>query len=278
MGNLNSVSETALFTLMARVCEAEKQDPIIFDTQGIEILTKLKFLVSSDFSKKLLEKKLPPTLTNYLALRARKFDLYTKAFIKRKGGLVVSLGSGFDTRYWRIADPKLNYLEIDLPEVIQIKKVLFEEEPPYEMIGRSVLDDQWIEMISSRQTENILFLAEGLLMYLNEIDAIDLFKRLSEVFSNSEMVFEVINKKYTQGMWKKVVMSKMKRRFGTEAGASYNYGISYAKEIESYASNIRVLEEWSHFEEPDIVPRFQRYLRKFKLFSRTQWTIRARIE
>jgi len=278
MGNLNSVSETALFTLMARVCEAEKQDPVIFDPQGIEILTKLKSRAFSDFSKKLFEKKLPSTLTNYLALRARKYDSYTKAFIQRKGGLVVSLGSGFDTRYWRVADPVLNYFEIDLPEVIQIKKGLFEEEPPYEMIGCSVLDDQWIDMISSRQPENILFLAEGLLMYLNEIDVIDLFKRLSEVFSNSEMVFEVINKKYTRGMWKKVVVSKMKRRFGTDAGASYNYGITNAKEIDSYAGNIKVLEEWSHFEEPDIVPRFQRYFRKFKLFSRTQWTIRARIE
>ena len=82
---------------------------------------------------------------------------------------------------------------------------------------------------------------------------------------------------YTKGFWKKIVESKMKRNSGTEAGASFNFGINDAKDIESYARNIKVMEEWSYFEDPDIRPRFQRLFRHFKSFSRTQWTIRARI-
>ena len=33
-------------------------------------------------------------------------------------GLVVSLGCGFDTRYWRVSERPWPYVEIDLPEVI----------------------------------------------------------------------------------------------------------------------------------------------------------------
>ena len=189
MNNLSAVSETALLTLKARVLETEKKSPIIHDEKGREILNKIETLASADISKRVLDRKLASTLTDYLVLRARKYDSFTKSFLKENpDGLVVSLGCGFDTRYWRIDSKSWNYIEIDLPEVIE-----------------------------------------------------------------------------------------MKRNSGSEAGASFNSGIKDAKEIENYANNLKVLEEWSYFEDPDIRPRFQRVFRHFKSMSRTQWTIRASI-
>ena len=69
----------------------------------------------------------------------------------------------------------------------------------------------------------------------------------------------------------------MMRNSGTEAGASFKFGINDAKDIESYARSIKVMEEWSYFEDPDVRPRFQLLFRHFKSFLRTQETIRARI-
>lgn len=278
MVNLNAISETALLTLKARVIEAEKKSQIIHDAKGRDILNKISSQVSTETQRRVLNKKLPSTLTSYLALRARKYDSYTKTFIKENPkGLVVSLGCGFDTRYWRVSNKPWNYVEIDLPEVIEAKKEVLGDIVEYEMIGCSVLDMDWIEQIASKQKERNLFLAEGLFMYLLEKEVVRLFKRLAKTFSKSQIVFEIVNKKYTKGFWKKVVESKMRRVSGTEAGASYNFGIKDAKDIESYARNIKVIEEWSYFEDPDIRPRFQRLFRHFKSFSRTQWTIRARI-
>lgn len=278
MVNLNAVSETALLTLKARVIEAEKQSPVIHDAKGREILDKISSHVSTETQRRVLNRKLPSTLTSYLALRARKYDSYTKTFIKKNPkGLVVSLGCGFDTRYWRVSKEPWNYIEMDLPEVIEAKKEVLGDIVEYGMIGCSVLDKDWIEQIASKQKERVLFLAEGLFLYLPEKDVVRLFKRLAKSFSKSQIVFEIVNKKYTKGFWKKIVESKMKRNSGTEAGTSFNFGIKDAKEIESYARNIKVMEEWSYFEDPDIRPRFQRLFRHFKSFSRTQWTIRARI-
>jgi len=279
MVNLNAVSETALLTLKARVLEAEKPSPLIHDPMGREILDRISTQVSAGTLERVLNKKLPSTLTGYLALRARKYDFYTKTFLEEyPDGTVANLGCGFDTRYWRIRDKPWNYVEIDLPEVIQAKREILGNSAEYEMIGSSVADREWIDSISAKQKKRVLFLAEGLLMYLQEHDAIQLFRRLAVTFSESQIVFEIIRKKYTEGFRKKMVEFRINRASGTLAGESYNFGLKQAKEIESYSDSIRVLDEWSYFEDPDIKPGFLRILRHFKAFSRTQWTIRAAIQ
>jgi methyltransferase (TIGR00027 family) len=278
MEKLSSVSETALFTLRARAIEAEKKNPIIKDAVGVEFVNKLRSFVPAESRERIFNKKLSPVLTRHLAMRARMYDLYTKIFIKNTpGGLIVSLGCGFDTRYWRISEKPWNYIELDLPEVIEAKKAVLSAEVSYPMIGCSILDDEWLEKILAIQKENVLFLAEGLFPYLPHDDVKRIFKKIAGSFSDSSIVFEVVTKKYTKGIWKKIVAAKMKRALRSEADVSYKFGLADAKEIESYGKNIRVVEEWSYLEDKDIKPGFLRLFRNMKFISRTQWTIKALI-
>lgn len=278
MDPLNAVSETALLTLKARIIESEKEAPLIKDDKGKEILDKIQLLISPDLRQRVLDRKYSPSLTNYIALRARRFDAYTREFVDEPNALVVSLGCGFDTRYWRTTLSSAKYIEVDLPEVIGLKKDLLGAEADYQMIGCSVLDYSWIEKIAALQKTHLLFLAEGLFMYLPEKDVIALFERLAATFTHSQIVFEIVNRKYTRGFRKKMLESKMKRNSGTMAGSSYTYGLEKAKEIETYATNIRVTEEWSYFEDPHMRPKFMQVFKHFKALSRTQWTIKASIE
>jgi methyltransferase (TIGR00027 family) len=278
MDTLTAVSETALITLKSRVQEAEKDEPVIRDDVAQECLAKIRPLLPLETQNRLLNKRLPATLTRHIALRARKYDSYAKAFIaENQAGRVVSLGCGFDTRYWRVSDRAWNYIEVDLPEVVAAKRKVLGDRLTYRTIGCSVLEDDWIEEVRSLQKENILFLAEGLLMYLPQAEVVGLFNKLAETFSKSEIVFEVVNQKYTQGLWKKSVESKMKRNLGSDAGTSYQFGVREAREVETYNPAIKVVEEWSYFEDEDIRPRFLRLFRHFKFMTRTQWTIRTTI-
>lgn len=278
MDTLNTVSETALITLKSRVQEAEKDEPVIKDEVAQECLARIKPLLPIETQTRLLNRNLPATLTRHIALRACKYDAYAKTFIaENQAGLVVSLGCGFDTRYWRVSESAWNYIEVDLPEVIAAKKKVLSDRLTYRMIGCSVLEEGWIEEVRSLQQENILFLAEGLLMYLPQAEVVGLFNKLAETFSKSEIIFEVVNKKYTKGLWKKSVESKMKRSLGSEAGTSYEFGVREASEVEAYNPAIKVVEEWSYFEDEDIRPRFLRLFRYFKFMTRTQWTIKATI-
>ena len=278
MKTLNDVSETAIITLRSRAIESLKPNPVIRDKVSVECLEQMTLMLPLEVRKRLLDRNLPSTLTRHIALRARKYDLYAKDFIERfPDGLVVSLGCGFDTRYWRVSDSTWNYAEVDLPPVIEVKKEILQTRIKYLTIGCSVLEEKWMAEILSLQNKNVLFLAEGLLMYLPQKQVENLFKRLTESFSNSFIVFETVTKKYTTGIWKKMVESKMRRSLGTEAGSSYQFGVNDAKEVEAFSQDIRLIEEWSYFEDQDIVPKFLWHFRNLKFLTRTQWTIKAAI-
>jgi len=275
---LNSVSETALITLRARVIESQKEKAVIKDDVGAECLRRLQKLLPRETQDRILKKKLPSTLTRHLALRARKYDGYARTFIQgHPNGMVVSLGCGFDTRYWRLFEKPWNYVEVDLPEVIEAKRQVLGNIAQYLMISCSVLEEEWILKIHSMQSDNVLFIAEGLFMYLPRDEVIRIFNRLSASFTKSQIAVEVVSESFTKGIGKRLLKSKMQRSFGMKEDASFSFGIRDAKEIENYGNNIRVIEEWSYFEDPDIEPKFFRLFRNFKPMSRSQWTIMATI-
>jgi methyltransferase (TIGR00027 family) len=276
MDNLSEVSETSLITLRSRVVESQKKNPLIHDEMGAECLEVLGSLLPPEARKRLLGSRLPPTLSNHIALRARKYDDYAREFIRQNPrGLVVSLGCGFDTRYWRLPPGNWKYLEVDLPPVVAIKREVLKDKLTYPLVGCSVLEERWIREVQAIQDRQVLLLAEGLFMYLPQKEVEGLFRRISALFSESAIVFEVVNKLYTQGIWKRMVEYKMKRSAGTEAGSSYAFGVKDRCEIESYGRQLRVVEQWSYFEDADIRPKVLHLFRNFRFLTRTQWTIKA---
>ncbi len=192
--------------------------------------------------KRIEDQKLPRTLSSHLALRGRKYDKMTTNFLSRHpDGMIVSLGSGFDTRYFRMNLNPSQYLELDLPEVVELKKELIGDAMDYRMIGKSVLDYTWIDDITDTTGKEVLFIMEGLLMYLDEKDVRTLIDRICGSFSQSEMIIELINKKYTQGLYRKMAVRKMKKSAGSDAGEAMNFGLSDGKDIEAFNSKLKLL-------------------------------------
>src|SRR4030042_2450409 len=96
---------------------------------------------------------------------------------------------------------------------------------------------------------------------------------VSKRFFHSQIILEVVTERYTKGIMKKIVSMKMKRQLGIEAGSSYDFGINKGNELESYGDGIKVIDEWSYFEDPDSRLKVLKYLG----FSRKQWTVTATI-
>jgi methyltransferase (TIGR00027 family) len=271
---LTNVSKTAIVSLRSHVLESRKNKPLINDPMAEYCLDKLFHLATQKEKELLFTRKLSAALTSYLAIRARKYDAIINDFISaNKSGIVVNLGCGFDTRYWRINNKKCEYIELDLPELVEIKKEILRSHLDYEIVGCSVLDKSWIDRLTSRGNRNFILVAEGLFMYLPKADVINLFKTFSDRFYRSRIVLEVVTEKYTRGIWKKIVIMKIKRNLGFDAGSSYNFGIRNAAELELYGNGIKVIDEWSYVEDPDIRPRILKYM----WISRTQWTLTASI-
>ncbi len=152
-----------------RVFDAVKADlgatanPVIEDVVAIECLNRLRSTLPVEIRDRVLNRKVPSTATRHIALGARKYDSYAKGFIEENpNGMVVSLGCGFDTRYWRVSKEPWKYIEIDLPDVIEAKKKVLGDIATYKMLGNSILEESVINYIASLQKEHVMFLAEGL--------------------------------------------------------------------------------------------------------------------
>lgn len=271
---LTDVSKTAIMTLRSHVLESRKRQPIITDPMAEYCLNKLASLTSGEEPDQIFTRKLSSALTSHIAIRARKYDAVVNDFIAQNPGCtVVNLGCGFDTRYWRIHYQQCDYIDLDLPEVIEIKKEVLKEKLQYELLGCSVLDTSWLDHVTQKTNRNILLIAEAVLMYLNKDDVIHLFQTFSEQLRHSQIALEVVTEKYTRGPWKKIVTMKIKRELGLETDVSYRFGIKNARELESYGEGLKVINEWSFVEDPDVHPRIYKYLG----ISRTQWTVTATI-
>ena len=278
MNQLTEVSETALITLRSRAIESQKAKPLLPDPMGNELFQRISEALPADLRKRILERKLSPVLTSHIALRARKYDTLCRQFLEENpDGLVVSLGAGFDTRYWRLGGKDLNYLELDLPAVVRTKKSLLGDRISYPLLDDSVLDEEWIQKVSKIQSARVLFLAEGLFMYLPGQEVIHTLGRIADSFQSSRLVMEVVAEKYTRGFRKKMVERKMRKGAGSTAGDYYQFGIRKAAELESYHPGIKIAGEWSYFEDPDIRPAFLKLFRYSRELSKTQYSVIADI-
>jgi len=274
MQKLTEVSETALITLRSRAVESQKTNPILKDPVGEACYEALVSVMPDDLRKRVMERKLSPVLSRHIALRARKYDRFCKEFLEEfPDGLIVSLGCGFDTRFWRLGGGDLNYMELDLPGIIGIKQQMLKEKITYPMIEDSVLEESWISKVMDKQSGLVLFIAEGLFMYLPEKLVIQTLTHLAESFNSSRLVMEVVAEKYTRGFRKKMVERKMRKGAGSTAGDYYQYGIREAHDLESYHPGFRVKGEWSFFEDKDLKPAFLQHFKHFKALSKTQYTV-----
>ena len=73
-------------------------------------------------------------------VRGWYFDRAVRRFIERyPHPVVVNVGCGLDTRFQRIADPKAIFYDMDLPEVIALRRELIPEQPANHYLADSLL-------------------------------------------------------------------------------------------------------------------------------------------
>jgi len=240
---LSQISQTAILTLVCRVVESEKNNPVFTDPMAVLCLDRLMSISSEEEKHRIMKwKKMyagNPRDSKARALTARSFDHIASLFISNNPGCtVVNLACGFDTRFWRIEHEKCQYFELDLPELIELKREILKEHLDYELIGCSVLDTSWIDKVTSNGNSNFLLLAEGLFYYLPKQDATRLLQVIARRFNRSQLVLDMAPEKYTKGLWKWFIQLHSKA-WGIDV--SFVFGINNPRDIESYGNGFKVI-------------------------------------
>jgi O-methyltransferase involved in polyketide biosynthesis len=232
--NLTGVAETLLLPLYIRARESQRPDAIVKD-QGVEnLIQRLDY----DFSGFKFDKEDEVAII----LRVRQFDRYTRDFLTRHpNGIVVHLGCGLDSRFERVDNGALEWYDLDLPEVIELRRELLGgERPRYHLLGCSMLDKPWLDQLNSCQPRPFLFLAEGVFMYFDEIQIKLFVLNLCERFPGAELIFD--------GFSQLIVWANNRMLRRKKICAHYSFALSNGKDLESWGGGIRLLEEWRYFD------------------------------
>lgn len=277
---LGDLAATSLITLYCHAIETRSKEPLLYDPKSVEIAEALdRVLAGSDkrLERDMAGRNLNPALVVHVAIRAKKYDNYVRDFLKiHPEGVVVNIGCGLDSRFYRIDNGKVRFYDLDLPEVIKLKRHFFEETDRYRMIASSVLDYGWMDEISIHSGP-FLFMAEGVFMYLEGEDVKSLVLTLRERFPGSELVCEVFNSLWLKGLLGSMVLFKLRRRMHLGKDAVFRSGIRRSGEMEEWHPGIRLLEEWSYFDSGEKKLGWLKIFSRIGFLRHIQWTVYYRL-
>ena len=231
---LEGIEETLIFPLWARAKDFEEEHPILNDQKANEIINDFNFNYSE------IEKDYGLMQIIAMSVRSKNIDDVIKNFLEdHPKATVVSIGSGLGTAFYRVDNGKIKWYDLDLPNVIDIRKKLLPEIERVKYIGKSVFDYTWFDDIKYGD-DGLIFLANGVLMYFDENQLIDLFSALATRFPGREIVFDAHSKiAITAG--NKVNLE----RYGVNA--RMKWGIRRAKKITRWNVRIEVIDEFSMY-------------------------------
>lgn len=249
---LPDVAETGLLTFYCHVIESQSPDPILKDEKAVEISKKLNPILANSpnhWLRDLTTGKVKKELVVHINLRAKKYDEYARSFLKTNpNGIIVNIGCGMDSRFQRIDDGKQIFFDLDLPEMMAFRKQYYQETDHYHMIVSSVLDYAWMDRVAKLGKRPVLFLVEGVFMYLDGDRVKELVLELQSRFPGSELVCEVVTEVFTRKPWNLLVAMKMNKQLGVGKSAAYTFGLRNSHEMETWHAGIKYLDDWSYFD------------------------------
>ena len=230
--NLQGVARTLLVPLACRALESPRPDAILHDPRAVEVYNALGG--NPDFLMGMSDMD-----AFFTAMRARQFDAFARAFLARNpGGLVVDLGCGLDTRFDRLDNGQMQWLGLDLPEVIELRRSLLPDSERCQTLAKSMLDLSWPDA-AAQINKPAIFLAEGVFVYFSETQVRSLVTVLAERFPGGELAFDVLSS-FSVKLHRLHPVLK-------NTGAQIDWGVDNPHELESWG--LHLLDKWGYFDQ-----------------------------
>jgi methyltransferase (TIGR00027 family) len=222
------VSETLFINIPMKAMESEHPKGILKDPHSVELMSQLDYDFSKFDSAKMSRIG--------VVVRTQYFDEEAEKFINRNRGanlVVVDVGVGLDTRYFRIngADQPVVFYELDLPEVMELREMVLPPSGNQRYIKSSMFETAWMDELAAKHPEALfLFLFEGVVMYFPEEKIRKMFSDLADRFYG-EMICDLVNMWLCKNSKSHDALKKMEARF--------KFGINDETQIADWHPNIQ---------------------------------------
>lgn len=233
--NLSNVSGTLFVPMAGRIFASHRFPHIVHDEKALMLEKKISTQI--DIFKGQSEYTLVAS-----AVRSMNMDAAVNSFLKENpSGIIVNLGCGLETTFYRTDNGTATWYELDLPEVIELREKYLGKHERDISIPASVFDEEWGGIVKeSANRKNVLFLASGLLYYFEKPQVTTLLKRIASI-PNAILVFDTVN---SSGMKR---MAGYMRQLGHEDAAMYFY-VDDAKELANeICDTVTVIEERPYY-------------------------------
>src|SRR5436305_4707520 len=123
-------------------------------------------------------------------LRTAIIDFWVRGFLAaHPGGTVVELGTGLNTRFERVDNGRVHWLDLDLPDTIDLRRKFFADTGRRRMVAASVLDEGWLPE-AARSPGPYFFVAEGVLVYLPQDQVLATLARIAQRFPGALLALD----------------------------------------------------------------------------------------
>ena len=258
--NLSAASETSLMAVYIRAMESQRPDALIKDEKAVALVAQMR-----DEFARFEQIPMSDAIKVMRNLATREYDRQARDFLARHpDAVVVHIGCGLDSRFDRVAErnSQVEWYDLDLPEVIELRRKLFGDEGKrHHLLGCSVLEEAWMDTLSTRHQHPFLFLAEVVLVYFDGAQVKRLVLALREHFPGAELVFDACSPLH--------VWVANRQTASVKLSARLQWGIWHGQEMEKWGDGIRLLDEWGFFDPPEPRLAHLRWLRPLEAAIRT---------
>ena len=181
--NLEGVEKTMLLTLFAKAKHSQEKNHKFYDSKAIEVISKVNY----DFSAAERDRKMQfGTISRTIVLD----DMVSDYIRTHPDCTIVNVASGMDTRFNRLDNGRISWYNVDLKNSADYRLKYIEDGERVRTLAYSAMDPAWADEIIIRK--DVLFIVEGLTMYLNEKDVKDILNIIASNFDNCTVFMEIM--------------------------------------------------------------------------------------
>ena len=216
---LSGVARTLMMTLRARADEQQRDSRLLDDPWSAEWYKHMpKYEDYGNWYNA------PFQLAT--VIRSRLIDDAVTNFVETHDNpLIVELGAGFSTRYFRLGEGRTTWVEVDLDEAIAVRRKLDLDIDDHWFLAADITSEGWFNQLPDSEPENICFIAEGVLMFVDPEGVADMIRDLREHFAGAAFVFDVVNPEYIESVKDQFERLQAPMQWGVTEAELPDYGL-----------------------------------------------------